>query len=205
MNFFDEGRVHARQAGQGSGVWGRVGACHLVRILKAAQRVLLSILFAVCLPPSLPLTLPRCPSRPLYAVGHVNTCRKPFANPRCTHPTQVKLGLASACCCSCWSCKQIAQFFWGFSSAFSFFRLPAAAAAACCLLPGEGYQRIILSKECGCSWKLLRPKEKQPASEKWKMEKPNEKEREKYLLGLLVGCPASRSVRPCFAASKAII
>lgn len=133
MNFFDEGRVHAGQAGQGSGVWGRVGACHLVRILKAAQRVLLSILFAVCLPPSLPLTLPRCPSRPLYAVGHVNTCRKPFANPRCTHPTQEKLGLACACCCSCWSCKQIAQFFLGVF--LCFFLFPFACCCRCCLLP----------------------------------------------------------------------
>lgn len=67
MNFFDEGRVHARQAGQGSGVWGRVGACHLVRILKAAQRVLLSILFAVCLPHSLPASLPPLSLSPCLA------------------------------------------------------------------------------------------------------------------------------------------
>lgn len=170
MNFFDEGRVHAGQAGQGSGVWGRVGACHLVRILKAAQRVLLSILFAVCLPPSLPLTLPRCPSRPLYAVGHVNTCRKPFANPRCTHPTQVKLGLASACCCSCWSCKQIAQFFWGFSSAFSFFRLPAAAAAACCRCPAKAISVLSCQRSAAAVGNCYGQKRnsRQVKSGKWK-------------------------------------
>lgn len=37
-------------------------------------------------------------------------------------------------------------------------------------------------------------------SEKWKVEKPNEKEREKYLLCSLVGFPV-----PCLLAPKAII
>lgn len=93
-----------------------------------------------------------------------------FCQSSVAHPTQAELSFLSrcCCCCCCWSCKQIAQFFFGFSSAVSFLfcsllLLALLAAAACRMpLPGGGYQRIILSKECGgCSSKLLWPKEKQ--------------------------------------------
>lgn len=171
---------------------------------------------------SSPLRLPPC-------WGARQHMPQTFCQSSVAHPTQAELSFLSCCCCCCccWSCKQIAQFFFGFSSAVSFLfcsllLLALLAAAACRMpLPGGGYQRIILSKECGgCSSKLLWPKEKQRwlqqarkgverrrgegrgngESEKWKVEKPNEKEREKYLLCSLVGFPV-----PCLLAPKAII
>lgn len=200
--------------------------CHLVKILKAPQRILFWILFTVALGR---LSLPS--AHPLLfgflsAEGHVNTCRKPFANPP-LH-TQLKRSsaffLVAVVVVVVGRVSKLPNFFFGFSSAVSFLfcsllLLALLAAAACRMpLPGGGYQRIILSKECGgCSSKLLWPKEKQRwlqrerewngregrgngESEKWKVEKPNEKEREKYLLCSLVGFPV-----PCLLAPKAII
>lgn len=153
--------------------------------------------FSLCLSLSLSVAL--------YAEGHVNTCRKPFANPRqllhtpnssepqspppCPIPFVVLAG---------WSCKQIAQFFLLFSgffhfSSFCLLLLTRWRLSTYYLVKGVRLQlEIVMAKrETAAATTTTKA-----ASEKWKKWKnPMRKNAKKYLL---VGYPAPRYPAPMF-------
>lgn len=166
---------------------------------------------------SSPLRLPPC----WGARQHVP---QTFCQSSVAHPTQAELSFLSRCCrcCCCWSCKQIAQFFfWVFFCCFLSFLFSASACSTCrCRLPHAAARRrlstyylvkgvrrlqfeiVMAKRETALATTRRRRGEGRGEwkSEKWKVEKPNEKEREKYLLCSLVGFPV-----PCLLAPKAII
>lgn len=200
--------------------------CHLVKILKAPQRILFWILFTVALgrlsfPSPHPLFFSFLP-----AEGHVNTCRKPFANP----PLHTQLKRSSAfflvaVVVVVGRVSKLPNFFLGFLLLFPFFfvlcfcllYLPLPLAA--CRCPAEAINVLSCQRSAAAAVRNCYGQKRNSAgynkrerewrggegrgngeSEKWKVEKPNEKEREKYLLCSLVGFPV-----PCLLAPKAII